>query len=405
MRRDYYYAYIVMAISSLALSAFLAYQTYKSYKTNKIFENATFYTSSLFKADMLLQRLEDEQLFSAIYLGKNGSFDFNKIKKLRIKSDEALTNYEKFLKTNPGFLDDLQYVRSKVDIISPNIKEILYDYYEKDLKHKVSDDIYSKIKTLLIVDKLKDKLSIYQQLISFEESISKDRAFIAYINSKSSKATKKELQILDEVLQDKVPPFKTEFKIDNKLKANLLNHAILGTPESGLEIWENKFNALSKKITAKKKSIFLDIQSILSNSDENSDFFLYNLIGAILFFVLFVLFMRKSIDSTPRRAYSDSTSDYDLDAKLGKNSIEKKYQNIIESDDTLENIALSNSFEPTNEPKQGEIKKGVLRIYNPMKKFQELASVLLEESKKKDFGFKYTIDEDTPTQSLANTTI
>ena len=397
MRRDLFLPLISASIFSFLIFLYLGYISYKNYIAYKVLQHSDSYISTLYNVDNLLKRIEDERMLSAKYLGSTGEFSFKKLKEARKQSDMMLERFDKFTKDNPQFKKDLSYVRSKVDILSDNIKEIFDEYYQKLLSQKLLGVMKNSIEQLSHIEGLNSNLEPYQRIVEYKNRLNKNSSIIAYFSYKDQKATDDKLSILDKALMSIEPPFDIKQKDDFLLKAKLINKAVLGEGSFSYEEWQKRENPLFSLANQMKRESFLKAERFLSTVKIDPNTLIYKVFASIIFLFLSLYLFRKSFEFKPKKSALPK-SDYDFDARLG--SVNLSSSNRV-SEDESDEIVLKHSIKDKDD-EHLNIQPTALRALNPLQKLKNIASILLKESKERDFEFRYEIDEDIPNQAFAN---
>jgi len=397
MRRDLFFPLISASILSFLTFLYLAYVSYKNYISYKVLQDSDSYISTLYNVDNLLSSIEDERMLSAKYLGSVGKISFEELKKARNQSDMMLDRFGKFTKNDPQFKKDLIYVRSKIDILSDNIKEIFDEYYQKLLSRKLLGVMKKSMEQLSHIEGLKSSLDPYERVVEYKNRLNKNSSLIAYFSYKDRKATDDELAILDEALMRIEPPFDIKQKDDFLLKSKLINKAVLGEGSFGYEEWEKRDKSFFELANRMKKESFLQAERFLSGVKIDPNSLIYKVFASIIFLFLSLFLFRKSFEFKPKKSTS-SKGNYDFDARLGSVNLSSPNRS---SYDESDEIVLKQSIKERDDESLN-IQPTALRALNPLQKFKNIASILLKESKEIDFAFKYEIDEDIPNQAFAN---
>jgi hypothetical protein len=264
--------FLILIIIVTLLSGYFIYKSYQSFRNYQIVKQSEKYTYFIKSLNELLYNIEQEHTYSAIYLGYEGKTKFDKLALARDNTDTILTNTQKFLDTTSEFssyikhLDDLshhlQYVRSRVDVISSDYEDILLKYYQKDISLLVLKDIKSVSSELSLgLKSLKEYLFSYFDFISYRNEINKERSFIAYMLSKSKKMNSEDLQLWDNILSN-----------DVKLKYKNLDKKSSGIIEALLKNDNFSTRSFKNRVEVAKGAAFgsyaLSVSSWMQNENE-----------------------------------------------------------------------------------------------------------------------------------------
>ena len=133
----------LLIVVVMALLAFFSYYTYTSYVEYESTRNSTQSTYFIEEIDKLLDTIAKERLYSAVYMGTEGKTGFEKVKKARVAVDNAIAELSTYVNANKKFKtydkrlnaasENLNHVRSKVDTLSSNYKNIFFEVYHNKI--------------------------------------------------------------------------------------------------------------------------------------------------------------------------------------------------------------------------------------------------------------------------------
>ncbi len=414
MKNRLYIPLVVLSIISWILFAYFAYQGFLSYQSYKVLQSSDKYLPQLYRGDVLLRALENEAQQSAIYLSQQGKSDFSVLEKARKQTDERVARYKGVLRKIPSFASDLQYVRSRVDLISPDSVEIFSKYYDKSLGSKVLEGVQQGTQELEKIIGLSEEPGQYLSLLAYRNRQTSGKIFIDYLLQKGEMANNGELQNLDAILTpvDSPSSLKIDFG-DTPIKAEIINQILTKATPFDSAKWDKNITKQLQKFENVKKDLFVQIRTKVNDAFVDPDRLLFKLLGALLF-LLVALFSLKNAHIIGQHylSYPNLHADDEMprDARLGKRKPLKKPQSVRDSlsDDQADTAVLKKEIPLSNEIRQKEEESPVhhertaLRAFNPLEKFTKIATILLEESKKKDFSFKYRIDPTIPTHAVSS---
>ncbi len=387
MRREYKNLFKGVALLSLLFLSFFIYQSYTSYRSYNIFKNSDKYIAYLYKTNKLLRDIEDERFVSAYYLGSDGDIGFDSIKDVRKKSDLTLKSIKNIAKRYPQLNDDLEYARSKVDVISQDHNNIIFDYYQ----HKIVDTILKDLKIELDefsigVDVVKSDLNKILWLLKTRDMLNQRDSFFIYLVSQNKKAGDDDLVILDRLFKKMALKEKLNIKKPINLEKSIILGALTGdfkVKSEKLELMndsnQNMLNDLIKKKIAsiEKKTKELSI----SPRELIKDILMAFLAFVILLFSLKIIFSKTKKRVIAKKEISPSPQ-IDLDVVL-------KYKNPKPT--KVYTISDELNFAKT-----------AVRSFNPLEKFESMVSKISNECDIRDIGFKHKIDSDIPTHAIGN---
>jgi signal transduction histidine kinase/CheY-like chemotaxis protein len=356
---------IFLLLISIVVLVFVmaSYYTYNAYVEYKQVQNNTKSTQFIQKIEYILTAIEDERLISAKYMGNKDSI---KVKTIQNKRDSVNANIDElntFIRDNKGFssydkrlefiLDNLKYVRTRVDSLSEDYRNIFFDiYHEKIIESFLG--IMRMTASNSSTEEIKKYLLIYADLSKLKENSSVERAFISFILSGSKKMNDKDLLAWDSVINsDILPRFNTlkdqeivrklnkaldpkifyEWVLDERMK--ILSGAHSGNYAITLEGW---VKALEQKIKSVKspQDIFVStIQKYTQDviSDKESVTMRYLVVASFLLLLLFVLFFLYRNINKDKRLFEDTLKD--IETVLNKEQ-QKELKLLIDNRETTE---------------------------------------------------------------------
>jgi len=317
---------ILLLLLFVAIVGFgtFSYYTYNAYINYLDVQNSNKSTIFIEKLNTLLEVLERERFESAIYLGRKGKKEFSKVKKDRALVDSRIDDLEAFIEADRAFLpykenlksiqESLTYIRSRVDTLSSDYKNIFFDYYQK----RISESII-----VIMSSNVKRDLSNYIAFARLRENNELERAFIAIFLSQSKKMSNQDLLLWDTVLaNDTLPKFndnrlKSALKVEtfNKIGFNqrveILFGALTGAYSITTKEWGDELEKKSKRLTEAQNIIILNaknrILDIVSAKREVLIKYAYiTLFFLVLFLILLVVLYNISKD---KRLLDDTLKD------------------------------------------------------------------------------------------------
>jgi len=411
MRKDSRTPYMIALLVSLLLFLFFTYQSYNSYRSYQIAQSSDKYISFLYRCDNLLKNIENERLLSANYIGKNGKLDFKSIQKARRATDSSLDKAKAFTDIRPDFSKDLQYVRSRVDVISDDHNSIFFKYYQDELSNPIIKqiDIYTKDLAFGISD-IKRDISKYKDLITDRNNINQKNSFISYILSQQKKLNSIDLELLDRYIKDIKSSDDLDISDSQTTKVKIIQGATTGEYSINQANWQQNSTKNSQKIDSRKKALFLDIQSTIKRVGSKPKALMYYLFASLIFLISSVVFIRKFRDSKARKVVKSSM----VARKKDFSKQESKPQHVMSkdisvSDEVDEDIVLKYSASDiplTNGVKSEKVdiklEKTTIRAFDPMQTFTSVVGYLIQECEESDIGFKYNIDSDISNRGIGN---
>ena len=231
----------LLIVVVMAILAFFSYYTYVSYVEYESTRNSTQSTYFVKEMDELLDTIEKERLYSAIYMGKEGKVGFQKVKEARVAVDNAIVKLSTYVNANKKFQtyekrlnaasENLNHVRSKVDTLSSDYKNIFFEVYHK----KIFQSLTGAMRIVSSQDAstdMKSYLSLYTKFTVLKENSELENTGIFFVLSGAKKMSDEDLVFWDAILvNDTLPEFNT---LTNK--AIIAKLGALITPEEFAKI-------------------------------------------------------------------------------------------------------------------------------------------------------------------------
>ncbi len=229
---------IIFAVTGVLLLSL--YHTYLSYSQYQEMEKSTYDIKVIKKLDKLLDKIDEEKLCSAIYMGTREEKDLVKVKVYQKLVDLELADLLKIMNKNQEstieikkmsmLSSELETVRHSVAVLDQEYRDILVGSYQK----KIIDPLTDFIESLTNYNFIKAYNSAYYyKLAKLKENLLLERSLIAYTLSHAKSMKRKELLLWEDFLNhDEIPKFYGEFS--NIVTIAKLTNII--APESFLDI-------------------------------------------------------------------------------------------------------------------------------------------------------------------------
>jgi signal transduction histidine kinase/CheY-like chemotaxis protein len=209
----------LLIVVVMAVLAFFSYYTYVSYVEYESTRNSTQSTYFVKEMDELLDTIEKERLYSAIYMGTEGKVGFKKVKEARVAVDSAIVELSTYVNANKKFQtydkrlnaasENLNHVRSKVDTLSSDYKNIFFEVYHK----KIFQSLTGAMRIVSSQDAsadMKSYLSLYTKFTALKENSELENTGIFFVLSGAKKMSDEDLVFWDAILvNDTLPEFNT----------------------------------------------------------------------------------------------------------------------------------------------------------------------------------------------------
>jgi len=237
--------FIFLIVTVMGVLGVFSYYTYTSYMKYETTQKSIHSISFLKEMDGMLDRIEKERLYSAIYMGTEGKSGFKKVKEARNEVDSAIEGLSTFISTHKEFRvyqtrlnaakENLKHVRTKINTLSSDYKNIFFDVYH----NKIFKSLTGAMEIVSANDpsaEIKSYLSTYTRFTKLKENTALENTGIFFILSGSRKMDDKDLMLWDSlVVNDTLPEFDA---LQNKAVISKLN-ALL-SPEEFSKIGSNE---------------------------------------------------------------------------------------------------------------------------------------------------------------------
>ena len=233
------FVFLILVVAMVL--ALLSSKSYEAYMIYDKTEKSSVSTDFVKKIDGILDEIEKERLYSAIYLGSNGDKGFYDLEESRKTVDASISeimtdvlgkaSYTKYKHRMKALKESVKYARSKVDTLSSDYKSVFFAmYHEKVFKSLL--EMMQAIASRESSQMMKNYLQTYMDYTTLKENTALENTGIFFILSASKKMNDQDLQLWDKLLvKDTLPEFDA---LENRVIVSKLN-ALL-TPEQFSEI-------------------------------------------------------------------------------------------------------------------------------------------------------------------------
>lgn len=409
----------------IILIGYFTYKSYSAYKSYQVIQKSEKYTVFIKNLNTILRQIEQERSFSAMYLGYEGKTDFNHLETMREKTDSVIGKTTLFIQNNSIFSaylesltklsDNLQYVRSRVDVVSSDYKSILFDYYQDEISSTVLNEIKNSAEKLsLELQDLKKYFFAYIDFIEFRNIIDKERSFIAFILSQSKKMNSSDLVLWDAVLaQEIVPAFDTLdskiaggiqaavqpenfLELSFKMRVEIAKGASSGHYAIGVSRWLESVDEKIKRVELGEQIIYKYLRKEIDNIILSPKEIILNVavLLFLMFLFLFLLFFKKS--------HKDTKIDIDKE----KEPVKSINNNISHKKDVFHTDMSFKTKQPSKPiPKAEDESKVVVNeveSFNAIKEFETTIEYFVDKATGKNIQYNYYIDPTIPVSCIGD---
>ncbi|WP_309498171.1 ATP-binding protein [Sulfurovum sp.] len=228
--------FIFLIVFMLAVLGIFSYYTSITYVDYNTMQKGSKNTKFVESVDDIIDKIAQERMYSAIYMGTSGEKGFSKVKEARADVDASLSKINEFSKENKAFkvyqkrlsfiAKGIKHARTKVDTLSSDYKDIFFKIYHKD----VFESLLGAMKMATLNEsstEIKGYLKTYMDFSKLKENIELENTGIFFVLSGSKKMSNEDLVLWDSLLvNDNLPSFAA---LQNKEVIASLNEVI--TPE------------------------------------------------------------------------------------------------------------------------------------------------------------------------------
>jgi len=364
------------------------------------------------KLDKFLDKVDEEKLSSAIYIGTKDEKDLEKLKVYRelvdLEIEQILSvldksrdelNYKKVFK---NIFKNLNYIRAKVDIADIGYRVTLIENYRSKVESPTLKAMQKIVQNTLVGNS--SRFFYYVQLAKLKEDLSSEKAFISSILSSSIKASNQDLLLWEDFLRNDITPnFYT--RVDNvvtiaklnkiinpkkfsimtdKLRGRIFMDSMDGRYSVSLDEWIKKsLSKIQKVDSAMNLLIFEQKADINKELNSLKDMMFKLSIAIALIFVLFItlvyLFRNNMMNS---RLLVDTLKDIeaDLDEKQ-----RREIQEVLKKNDTIEIYKfLANAIKEPSRAKDHFLANMSHEIRTPLNGIIGFTNILKESELKED---------------------
>jgi len=404
------FLFIIVVVISIMFT--LLYHTINSYRGYIDRKHSIENIVLIDKIDCLINKIDEEKLHSAIYLGTENKNDLNKVIIYRELVDLDIKDVISFLDKNgklshykqsiKNIFKNLNYTRSRVDMLNIDYRGTLFNRY----LNKVTKPL------LQLLDKMTKNTSMqessrfyyYMQLYNLKENLNMEKIFISFILSSSKKMSDGDLYLWDKFLQnDMMPNFYTKLDdvmtiarlhkimnvknfsdITETLRAKIFMNSVDGRYSTSISTWIKRVTKKINKVETAQKLLLSEVKkglkSQLSNlKDRTLNLILISFANLILLFTLIYLF-RNNIRNN--RLLVDTLKD--IEADLDENQ-KMEIKKVLKKNDIIEIYKfLANAIKEPSRAKDYFLANMSHEIRTPLNGIIGFTNILKETQLKED---------------------
>ena len=211
--------FILLIALVIAVFAFLSYYSFTSYSEYTSTKRSTQNIHFVEILDNTLSKIEKERFDSAIYMATSKDSAFKKVKKSRDVVDNSIVEISKFIEVNKIYRryekrlqfvkENLKYVRTKVDTLSSDYKNIFFEMYHTKIVESLKGTM-KLIGSQELSSEMKAYYNTYTDFVWLRENVQLENTGISFILNASKKMTNEDLIVWDSLLlNESLPKYKT----------------------------------------------------------------------------------------------------------------------------------------------------------------------------------------------------
>lgn len=208
---------LILIVAFFVSLLYFGNRAYVSFRHYQLVQSSDMYIDLIHHLDNSVRKFEDERVVSALYLGTKGNIRFQNVAAKRQESDDTIAALETYITQNPelatfkqklaNFPENLRYIRSRVDVINENYRDILLDYYQTKIIAPLLQEEQKWLKKLArSIAPIAYYFTTYAELIQYRDTINQEQSFIAYFIAKKQKMAMSDLIEWENILAEEKSP-------------------------------------------------------------------------------------------------------------------------------------------------------------------------------------------------------
>ena len=411
----------VFLVASVIIFSFFIYNIIISYSECNEKENHLNHIILIEEIDNLVNKIEKERIYSAIYLAIQEETTLNQVDSSRKIVDQEIEETLLLLKKNSIFSNQrfflkeisitLTEIRKKIDLLNSSYQVNLFENYEKRIIAPLNQTIHKLGQNFSLEHR--NELESFKALMNIKENLNKETSFIAFILSNSKEMTSSELHLWERIIHNDISPdfqkldniriLKKLYEnmnplyfsnIKNHERAEIFNHVLKGDYKLPVEKWlqvsENKID----KINVAQKMLFISIKSSLHDVIIVLEERIMKLaLSAIFFFLLILMILYLAYNLRRNSLYLTETLK-DIEAELNEKQ-RLEIHEVIKKNDTIEIYKfLANAIKEPSREKDNFLANMSHEIRTPLNGIIGFTNLLkLENLKDEPLEFVNIIEE------------
>jgi len=353
---------VIFLVASIIIFSFLIYNIVIT--SNKCNNKESSLSNILLieKINYIINKIENERIYSAIYLGKKEEITESQVKSFRKIVDQEIEETLLFFNKNLKFSHqkkllskismELKTIRKTINLRNVSYQVSLFDNYENKIIRPLNHMIKKFDKKFS--EEYPIELILFKLLIKVKNNLNTETSFIAFILSNSKKMNHTELHLWENLInRDSTPNFqnlkKTEMSkelyeiinplyfsnIKNHERAKIFNDTLSGNYSLSIEKWLNVSTSKIDKINVAQKILFINIKSSLNKEIKELEELIMKVMFYSIFFFLLILMLIYLAYNIRRNSLYLTETLKDIEAELNEKQ-KLEIQEVLRKNDTIE---------------------------------------------------------------------
>jgi len=411
----------IFLVASIIIFSFFIYNIIFSIKHHNQKECSLDYIILIEKIDKIINKIERERAYSAIYLGIEKESILSQVDSSRKIVDQEIEETLIFLKKNSIFLPQkyflkelsplLTKIRKEIDLRKNSYQINLFENYKKKIITPLNQNIKKLDKNFSFEHH--NEFNAFKTLVNIKENLNQETSFIAFILSNSKKMSLKELHLWESIINRDISPSFQKLKnielieqlyeninplyfsnIKNHERAEIFNNALEGEYQLPIERWLNVSASKIDKINVAQRMLFIKIKSSLNQKILTLEDRIIRLSFSALFFFLLILMLLYLSYNIRRNSQYLTETLKDIEAELNEKQ-RLEIHEVIKKNDTIEIYKfLANAIKEPSREKDNFLANMSHEIRTPLNGIIGFTNLLkVEDLKDQQLEFVNIIEE------------